>query len=150
MANQDPEEHSAYARPDTPCAEDLEKTIAIAKETAMGAAGRSDQYLAEYEAERGRRVISQIDEKRERTAAGLESVGASLHEKASTLPGGEKVSSMAHTAADKLEATAGFVRRHKAREVATGVDRFLKRHPGQSLIAAVVLGFLAGRIFRNH
>ena len=57
---------------------------------------------------------------------------------------------MAHTAADKLETTADYVREHDVRDMMGDVEQFVKSHPGQSLIAAAAVGFLVGRAFRSE
>ena len=57
---------------------------------------------------------------------------------------------MAHTAADKLEATADYVREHDVKDMISDVERFVKDHPSQSLIAAAAVGFLVGRAFRRE
>src|ERR1700733_8236415 len=60
----------------------------------------------------GRTTVDKIDDNREAAAGGLAAAASALHEKADALPGGEKVAGIAHSAADKLSATADYVREH--------------------------------------
>ena len=81
---------------------------------------------------------------------GLATVASTLHEKAESLPGGEKVTTMAHSAADKLSATADYVREHDVNSMMADVERLVKNNPGPSLLAAAVVGFLVGRTFSSR
>src|SRR5437763_15998859 len=95
----------------------------------------------------GRAAAGKIDENRESAASGLESAASTLHEKAESLPGGQKVTELAHTAADKLTSTADYVRRHEVNSMMADLETLVKNNPGPSLLGAVVIGFLVGRTF---
>ena len=97
----------------------------------------------------GRTAANKIDENRETAASGLEKTASVLHEKADSLPGGEKVTSLAHAAADKLTSTADYVREHDVNRMMADVERLVKNNPGPSLLAAAVVGFLVGRAFSS-
>ena len=97
----------------------------------------------------GRVVQDKIDENRGPVADKLEGVAATLEEKAESLPGGEKVVSLAHDAADKVEATAQYVRKHDVQDMMADLENLVRRHPGQSLIAAAAVGVLLGRAFKS-
>src|SRR5687767_4572084 len=60
-----------------------------------------------------------IDENRVAAAGGLAKAASTLHEKAERLPGGEKVTSLAHATADKLSSTADYVREHDVNKMRT-------------------------------
>jgi ElaB/YqjD/DUF883 family membrane-anchored ribosome-binding protein len=98
----------------------------------------------------GRTAANKIDENRGAAASGLEEAASALHEKAESLPGGEKVSSMAHVAADKLSSTADYVREHDVNRMMADVQTLVKNNPGPSLLAAAVVGFLVARAFSNN
>ncbi len=87
------------------------------------------------------------ESRRESVAEMLDNVASRLHEKADA--GGERVMGLGHGAADKVEATARYVRDHPSREMIADVEAFVKKHPGKSLLAVAVFGFLAGRAFRG-
>lgn len=97
----------------------------------------------------GRQATEKIDEKRGPAADTLESAASNLHEKAEDLPGGEAVRNMAHSTAEKLESTAGYIREHDMRAMMSDVEQIVKRNPGPSLLIAAALGFLIGRAFRE-
>lgn len=97
----------------------------------------------------GRQATDKIDEKRGPAADALESAASAIHEKAEDLPGGETVRSVAHSAAEKLESTAGYIREHDVRGMVSDLEEVVKRNPGPSLLIAVAIGFLIGRAFRE-
>jgi ElaB/YqjD/DUF883 family membrane-anchored ribosome-binding protein len=101
-------------------------------------------------ADLGRSAADKIDANRDAAASGLESAANTLHEKAESLPGGEKVVSLAHSTADKLSSTAEYVREHDVRSMMADVEQLVKNNPGPSLLAAAVVGFLVGRAFNNN
>jgi ElaB/YqjD/DUF883 family membrane-anchored ribosome-binding protein len=98
----------------------------------------------------GRTAVDKIDEHRGAAAGGLDKAASALHEDAASLPGGETVSNLAHTAADKLSATAGYVREHDVNRMMADVETLVKNSPGPSLLAAAVIGFLVGRAFSGN
>ncbi len=97
----------------------------------------------------GKQANDKIDEKRGPAADALESAASTIHEKAENLPGGETVKNVAHSAAEKLESTAGYIREHDVKAMLSDVEEMVKRNPGPSLLIAVALGFLIGRAFRE-
>ena len=90
-------------------------------------------------------------EMEEDAAAGkLDKAASALHEKAESLPGGEKVSSLAHATAEKLSSTADYVREHDVKRMMADVETLVKNNPGPSLLAAVAVGFLVARAFSSN
>ena len=98
----------------------------------------------------GRKAVDTINEQREPAARSLGQAASALHERADNLPGVKKVSNLAHATADRLQETADYVRDHDVRAVMTDVEGVVRRHPGEALAAAAVVGFLFGRLFRNN
>lgn len=98
----------------------------------------------------GDQATDKVDEKRGAAADALESAASNIHEKAEDLPGGETVRNVAHSTAEKLESTAGYIREHDVRAMISDVEQIVKRNPGPSLLIAVALGFLIGRAFREE
>ncbi len=97
----------------------------------------------------GRTAADKVDQNREAAAGGLDSAAATLHDKAESLPGGEKVATLAHSAADKLSSSADYVRQHDVNSMMADLERLVKNNPGPSLLAAAVVGFLVGRAFSS-
>ena len=106
--------------------------------------------LKEKAAGVSRAAAEKIDENRDTAAGGLERAATALHRNAETMPGGEKVSSVAHATAEKLSATAGYVRNHDVNRMMSDLETVVKRNPGRSLLASAFLGFLVGRAFRGN
>lgn len=95
----------------------------------------------------GRSAADKVDEHRDAAASGLDKAASALHDKAESLPGGEKVTSFAHAAADRMTSTADYVREHDVDGMMKDVESLVKNNPGRSLLAAAVIGFLLGRTF---
>jgi ElaB/YqjD/DUF883 family membrane-anchored ribosome-binding protein len=91
-----------------------------------------------------------VDANRNVAAHSLEQTASAIREKADSLPGGERVTELAHTAADKLTATAGYVRETDVNTMMADVETLVKNNPGPALMAAAVVGFLVGRAFSGH
>jgi hypothetical protein len=98
----------------------------------------------------GRAAADRIDDNRGAAATGLDKAASALRANAGSLPGGETVSSMAHATADRISSTAGYVREHDINRMMADVKTLVKNNPGPSLIAAAVIGFLAGRAFSTN
>jgi ElaB/YqjD/DUF883 family membrane-anchored ribosome-binding protein len=98
----------------------------------------------------GRAAADKIDDNRDNVAGGLETAASTLHEKAESLPGGEKVSGLAHSAADKLSTTATYVRQHDVSSMMTDAQEMVKKNPGPALLLSAVLGFLVARAFSSR
>ena len=96
-----------------------------------------------------RKAGERMDEQRYRAADAIESGASALHEKAGNLPGGSKVTNIAHAAAEKMQATADYVRENDAGAMIGDVQDLVRRYPGQAVVAGIVLGFLLGRMFRR-
>jgi len=90
-----------------------------------------------------------VESGRESAASTLDSAAAGIRSKASSLPGGPQVGQYAHQAADKLGATAQYLREHEVKDMMSEVENFIKAHPAQALLGAAVVGFLAGRGMRS-
>ena len=88
-----------------------------------------------------------IDEKQDAVARGIDSAAASLHAKAESLPGGEKIVRAAHTAAEAMEKTAGYLRDQDINDMLADVRQVIKRNPGATLLTAAAVGFLLARVF---
>jgi len=104
--------------------------------------------------ELGRDAVSAIDAQREPLANTMASTAESLHQ------GGEKVaqagrdagataSRLAHGAADKLQASADFIRSHDLNDIVASVERYVRENPGKALLVAGFAGFLAARTLRT-
>jgi len=123
-----------------------EDTVTKVKNAVTGTAEKAQARVGEA----GRALQDKIDENRGPAADKLQGAAAKLHETADSLPGAEKVSNLAHSAAGKIEATAEYMREHDVRDMMADLETFVRRHPGQSMIAAAAVGFLLGRAFKSE
>ena len=98
----------------------------------------------------GRTAVNKLDENRHAAASGLQKAAVAIHDKAEMLPGGQRVSGMAHAAADKLSSTAEYVREHDVKRMMADVETLVKNNPGPALAAVAAIGFLVGRAFSNN
>lgn len=90
----------------------------------------------------GRSAVRRVDEARDGT-------GGALHAVASTVRTTGRKSSKAIDifttgTANRLDATASFLKHHDLGDAYTGVRRFSLRHLTGSLVAAAAVGFIAG------
>ena len=105
---------------------------------------KSASTLGEKASELGRDAVDAIEARRGTAASGLEGAAAVLHRNADRLPG--NVGPLAHQAADKLGATADYVRDNTMQDALADLGAYVKAHPTQALLGAAVVGFCAGRM----
>ncbi len=98
----------------------------------------------------GRSVVDKIDETRDAAANVMHDASEKLHRKAEELPGGQKVSGMAHSAADRMASAAGYIAEHDTREMLAEARWWVRHNPAKAVLGAAVMGFFAGRIFRSR
>jgi len=120
--------------------------VSTFNDTTAGAASKVAAKVSDTAAQ----VKDQVDANRQTAAQGLEQAASTIRDKAQSLPGGETVSDLAHSAADKLTATAGYVREHDVNTMMADVETLVKNNPGPALVAAAVVGFLVGRAFSGN
>ena len=96
-------------------------------------------------AELGERVTAAIDSKRDTVARGMDSAASSLHSTAERLPGGDRVTDAAHTAAYAMEEAADYLRDQDLSAMISDVRNTVTRHPGAALLIAGALGFVIAR-----
>ncbi len=117
-------------------------TATTLKERVSDAAGKVKEKTEEF----GRSVQHKIDEQRTPAADTLHCAASQIHESAEM--GSQKVRELAHGAADKLDATAGYIRDHDVQAMIGDVENVVRRYPGRSLLVAAGVGFLLGRALR--
>lgn len=98
----------------------------------------------------GGAAVDAIEKNHDAAADGIDKAASALHENAESLPGGEKVARLTHTAADKLGASAEYIREHDATRMMADVEALVKKNPVPSLLVAALAGFLVGRVFRGN
>ena len=89
------------------------KCMATKSTTVGDAADTTVSKVTDKVTETATQVKDKVDANRNVAAQGLEQAASTIRDKADSLPGGETVTDLAHTAADKLTATAGYVQRDR-------------------------------------
>jgi hypothetical protein len=116
-----------------------------AADSVSNAATRVQDKAAKY----GQKAVEAVDASRDSAASTLDNAAAGIRARAESLPGGRQVGQFANQAADKIGATAEYLREHEVKDMMADLQSFIKAHPAQALIGAVVVGFLAGRSARS-
>jgi len=98
-------------------------------------------------ADLGRKAGEKLDQGRVRAADTADSTAATLRDRADQLA--STTSNAVHNVTDKLQSAADYIRDNDARAMMEDVADFMRRYPVQSLAAAAVVGFLAGRALKN-
>lgn len=91
-----------------------------------------------------------VGQQRENAAAGLERAASTVHEKASSMPGGPRAVKAAHRFADGMQATADYLREHDFADMRDDLVDICRRHPAQALLSAATFGFLLGTAIRRR
>jgi len=90
-----------------------------------------------------------VDKQRDSAASGLESAASTLDHRASEIPGGPQVQNIAHSIAGGMESLAGYVRDANLDDIKKTALETCKKYPAQTLISALLVGFLVGRAIRR-
>jgi hypothetical protein len=96
--------------------------------------------------DRAREVAYQaVQSGRRNTAAILENAAARLGQRVER---GSVRGAAAGRAASGMQEAATYLRAHEASEIWADAERYVRQHPGRSLLMAVVTGAMLARIFR--
>lgn len=114
-------------------------TAARMKEVVSDKASEAKDKVVEY----GRQAIDKLDAQRHPAANALAQTASALHEQS------DKAASVSHRAADKIQATADYIRQNDLKAMTDDVTGLVRRYPAQSLAAALVAGFVLARSFRR-
>src|SRR5256885_12938715 len=118
-------------------------------ESSSGTISNVTESIKEKASDFSQRVSGAIDEQKQTAAGALTDAASRLHESAEKWPGGGRVTSIAHTAADKLEQTSQYIRENDMSAMMQDAVEWVKRYPTQAIVSAAVAGFLVGRLFKR-
>ena len=138
-----PEKNYGYENENNQLADQASDIATRAKESVSDTAKTVKEKTQEF----GRAAVNKIEENRVSAAGALHNAATSLHDNAAKLPNGPD---MAHSAAEKVDAVAGYLQGHDTKQMMADVEAVVKKNPGPSLLIAGALGFLIGRAFRNN
>jgi ElaB/YqjD/DUF883 family membrane-anchored ribosome-binding protein len=122
----------------------------LSEESESGETSPTDQAkeYAEQAKNRAGEVADQAKEKaetgKEQAASGLERTAQMAHERAAA-SGGMPAEAGAKVA-DMMEDTAKYLRTHDTNEIWSDVESYARSHPVQTVVGAVIGGFVLGRL----
>jgi ElaB/YqjD/DUF883 family membrane-anchored ribosome-binding protein len=95
----------------------------------------------------GEQATEFIDSQRSTAASGLKNAAEGLHATADQIPG-EAASRFAHQAADKMSDGADYLKNNAVKDMSSDLGRFVKAHPVEVIVGALLVGFFVGRAAR--
>lgn len=108
-------------------------------------AGNRANDVRESISDMARTAKQSIDDGRQTAAERLGSAASAVRDRAEQLPGGPKVQQFAQAAAERLSATADYMRSNDPQRMLADFGRVVKNNPGPSLVVAAAFGFVLGR-----
>jgi ElaB/YqjD/DUF883 family membrane-anchored ribosome-binding protein len=123
----------------------LDQSLKNSAEAVAERAGNRVNAIKESVSDVARTTAQTVDEGRQSAAERLGSAASAVRDRADQLPGGPKVQQFAQATADRLSATADYMRSHDTKRMFADVARVVKNNPGPSLAIAAAFGFLIGR-----
>ena len=126
-------------------ASDFSDTISDAKDRAAGFASKVKDKASQVTSA----VSDTVGRQRDNVAGGLDRVASTIHEKAGSLPGGQKAADAANSLADGMESTASYLRDHDLKDMGKSLTGVCRKYPVESVVAALAIGVLVGRALRK-
>jgi ElaB/YqjD/DUF883 family membrane-anchored ribosome-binding protein len=105
-------------------------------------AGKAREAASEY----GQKAQEQLDKGTDQAAGGLEQAADKLRAQTENSEG--MPAQVGVKMADSMETAAGYLREHNTEDMLNDVEHYVKEHPTQALVGAVVAGFFIGRVLR--
>lgn len=93
-------------------------------------------------------IEDRVEAGRERAATRIRDVADTIRERTHSTQG--RVVEFADRAADRMNQAADYMSTHDFRAMCRDAEGFLRKYPSQSVVAAIVLGMLAGRALRHR
>jgi ElaB/YqjD/DUF883 family membrane-anchored ribosome-binding protein len=103
----------------------------------------TDNPIADKAASFGQELVDRASDAKN----SVSDAASTVYERAAELPGGQRVKEFASAAAERLSATADYVRDHDAKRMMADVETAVKNNPGPALLIAAAFGFVLGRAF---
>jgi ElaB/YqjD/DUF883 family membrane-anchored ribosome-binding protein len=100
-------------------------------------------HLKHTAADFGRSAQQNIDRNLQSAAGALENASSALRSKLPADRSG-KVANVGYTAAEKIDATARYLRLHDSSEMMRGAESWARQNPGAALGGALAVGLLIG------
>ena len=98
----------------------------------------------------GERVSDTLEHQKQSAADGLDRAASALHNSAESMAmPGKKVVDFTHGIANRMGSAAGYLRESDMTTMGRDSMNLARRYPVQSMVAALTLGFLIGRMRRR-
>ena len=137
-----PETNYSYENATNQLADQASDIAKNAKEAISDTAKTAKDKTQEF----GRAAVNKIEENRVSAAGALHDAASSLHDNAAKLPNGPEI---AHSAAEKVDAVAGYLKGHDTKQMMADVESLVKKNTVPSLLIAGAVGFLIVRSLRK-
>jgi ElaB/YqjD/DUF883 family membrane-anchored ribosome-binding protein len=108
------------------------------------AASQAKERVSEF----GRTAAQKVDESRGSTAATLKGTADSIRSGAQS--SGQAITDVANRTAEKIDATADYIRDHDFRGMMADLEQVVRRNPTPALVGAIGIGFLLGAAMRGR
>jgi ElaB/YqjD/DUF883 family membrane-anchored ribosome-binding protein len=105
--------------------------------------------LKEKASDMTRMAGEKLGETRESAANTLDKTASQVRER-STHMSNPTMSKVTSTLADGLERTSVYLRSGGTNEVRSDIEKLVKSRPAESIIGALAIGYLAGRMFKRR
>lgn len=143
----DAAKHEAADLKDT-AATQAKDVLDTAKHEAASVAGEAKSQAKDLFAQTQRELKEQANTQQQRVAGGLRSVSEELDSMASSASGSGIAADLVTQVSSRLSAASTWLGDRDPASVVTEVKRFARRRPGTFILAAAVVGVVAGRLTR--
>ena len=100
--------------------------------------------------EMSRGVGCSLDRNRDGLASALLRLSFALHESLPSVREPGTWQARVHTIAHKIGSGGRYLRQHDVEEIATGLRKSIRQHPGSAIMLSIAAGFLVGAVLRDH
>lgn len=125
------------------------QSASFGDETAASSAADIKARVQETASKLGQSAVDALDSGRVAAADGVKSAADTLRSASEHLPGGPKVRQFADRTADGLDRTVNYLRDRRAKDMWMDIQDGAKARPVPFLVAALAVGFVAGRLLRR-
>ena len=131
---------------DTEQATELEHDVEQTRDQAGRLAADAKEIAAQTAAQAREKATEVVEEARERSAERVLTAAGTVREKVAGAGGVPETAGI--RIADGMEKTATYMRQNDTGTILHDAVQYVREHPKRSIVAAVVVGFILGRIFR--
>ncbi len=116
-----------------------------AMDEALDLAGQARDTVSAAANEAVDRAYDAVESGREGAASGLKRAASNLAQRAGATG---MTGTAAEGAMEGMQSAAGYLRRHDSAEIWHDVGHYVRHYPVRSLLGAIAMGFLVGRVLK--